>query len=158
LDFRWVDNTCNLLFFGPPGVGKTHLAIALGLKAIEAGYTVSFERIVDLMKLLKNHSVERKSAFRINRILKSDVFIIDEIGYTPIDRREANLFFNMIGEIYEKASVIVTSNKGFDEWSEMMGDEIMTAALLDRLLHHSKIFTLSGESYRLKSKKNGKEE
>jgi len=79
--------------------------------------------------------------------------IIDEIGYTPIEKREANLFFNLISEMYEKQSVIITSNKSFSVWAEMMGDEIMTTALLDRLLHHSRVFNLDGESYRIQKKK-----
>ena len=80
--------------------------------------------------------------------------IIDEIGYTPIEKREANLFFNLVSELYEKASVIITSNKGFDDWAEMMGDEIMTSAMLDRLLHHARIFNLNGKSYRVSGKEN----
>src|SRR5680860_1272449 len=150
LDFLWLDNHSNLLFFGPPGLGKTHLSIALGLKAIQAGYTVCFERVASLIKLLKMADIQRKAGFRVNRILKADLIIIDEIGYTPIERKEANLFFNLISELYEKASVIITSNKRFDEWAEMMGDEVMTVAMLDRLLHHSKVFNLSGESFRIK--------
>jgi len=149
LDFLWLDNHSNLLFFGPPGLGKTHLSIAIGLKAIQAGYTVCFERVASLIKLLKLTDIQRKAAFRVNRILKADLIIIDEIGYTPIERKEANLFFNLISELYEKASVIITSNKRFDEWAEMMGDEVMTVAMLDRLLHHSKVFNLSGESFRI---------
>jgi DNA replication protein DnaC len=149
LDFLWLDNHTNLLFFGPPGLGKTHLSIALGLKAIQAGYTVCFERMATLIKLLKMVDIQRKAGFRLNRILKADLMIIDEIGYTPIERKEANLFFNLISELYEKASVIITSNKSFDEWAEMMGDEVMTVAMLDRLLHHSKVFNLSGESFRI---------
>jgi len=82
--------------------------------------------------------------------MKSDLVIIDEIGYTPIEKREANLFFNLISELYEKTSLIVTSNKSFDAWAEMMGDTVMTTALLDRLLHHARVFTLNGESYRIK--------
>ena len=93
----------NLMFFGPPGVGKTHLSIAL--------------------------------------------------GYTPIDRKEANLFFNLISEMYKRTSIIITSNKDFDQWSEMMGDEIMTTAMLDRLLHHAHVFSLDGGSYRIQEKK-----
>jgi DNA replication protein DnaC len=151
-DLRWLDNHENLLFFGPPGLGKTHLAIAVGIMAVEAGYTVCFERVTNLLKLLKTAEIQRMAAFRINRILKSDLVIIDEIGYTPIERREANLFFNLISELYEKASVIITSNKGFDDWAEMMGDEVMTSAMLDRLLHHAKIFNLNGKSYRVKRK------
>ena len=157
-DCHWIDRKENLLFFGPPGIGKTHLAISLGITAVEKGYTVCFERITNLMKLLKLSDVQRTADFRIRRILKSDLIIIDEIGYTPIDKREANLFFNLISELYEKSSLIITSNKSFEEWAEMMGDEIMTTAMLDRLLHHGKIFNLDGESYRLKEKIKRKEE
>jgi DNA replication protein DnaC len=149
LEFSWLDNHVNILFFGPPGLGKTHLAISLGIKAVEKGYIVSFERMTTLTKLLKTAEVQRMSAFRLNRILKSDLIIIDEIGYSPIDKKEANLFFNIISELYEKKSVIITSNKSFNEWAEMLGDEIMATALLDRLLHHSKIFNLYGLSYRI---------
>ena len=151
-DFRWIDQHENIMFFGPPGLGKTHLSIALGLKAIEAGYSVCFERITSLIKLLKTMEIQRSSTFRINRIMKSSLLIIDEIGYTPIDRKEANLFFNLISEMYERSSVIITSNKGFDQWSEMMGDKIMTTAMLDRLLHHAHVFSLDGDSYRIQEK------
>ena len=151
LDCRWIDNRENLLFFGPPGVGKSHLAIALGVNAVEKGYKVCFERITNLIKLLKTAEIQKKSEYRIKRIMKSDVMVIDEIGYTPIEKREANLFFNLISEMYEKASIIITSNKSFESWAEMMGDAIMTAAMLDRLLHHARVFTLDGESYRIKN-------
>jgi len=152
LDCRWIDNKENVLFFGPPGIGKTHLSIALGVVAVEKGYKVCFERITNLIKLLKTSEIQKTSEYRIKRIMKSDLVIIDEIGYTPIEKREANLFFNLISETYEKASIIVTSNKSFDAWAEMMGDSVMTTALLDRLLHHARVFTLDGESYRIKNK------
>jgi DNA replication protein DnaC len=151
-DCRWIDRKENLLFFGPPGIGKTHLALAFGINAIEKGYTVCFEKITNLIRILKVSEIQKTAEFRIRKILKSNVFIIDEIGYTPIERKEANMFFNLISELYEKSSIIITSNKSFDSWSEMMGDNVMTAALLDRLLHHAKIFNLDGESYRLKDK------
>jgi len=154
LDFTWLDNHENILFFGPPGLGKTHLAIAIGYKAIQAGYTVCFERVKNLIKILKMAEIQRTAGFRVNRILRSDLTIIDEIGYTPIERKEANLFFNLISELYEKSSVIITSNKKFDDWAEMMGDEVMTAAMLDRLLHHSKVFNLSGKSFRITGKED----
>lgn len=153
LDFRWIDNNVNLLFLGPPGVGKTHLSVSLALKALEKGYKVCFERASNLIKLLKTAEIQRSSTFRINRIMKSSLLIIDEIGYTPIDRKEANLFFNLISELYERTSIIVTSNKGFDQWSEMMGDEVMTTAMLDRLLHHAQVYSISGESYRISQRK-----
>lgn len=156
LDFRWLDNHENVLFFGPPGLGKTHLSISLGMKAVEQGYTVCFEKIINLIKLLKTQEIQRSAGFRVNRILRSDLLIIDEIGYTPIDRKEANLFFNLVSELYEKKSIVITSNKGFESWAEMMGDSVMTTALLDRLLHHARVFTLDGESYRIN--KNKKEE
>ena len=152
LDCRWIDNRGNVLFFGPPGIGKTHLAIAFGVAAAEKGYKVCFERITNLIKLLKTAEIQKTSEYRIRRIMKSDLMIIDEIGYTPIEKREANLFFNMISEMYEKLSIIVTSNKSFDSWAEMMGDSVMTTALLDRLLHHARVFTMDGESYRIKNK------
>ena len=152
LDMRWLDNHENLLFFGPPGIGKTHLAISFGVKAVEAGYTVCFERITNLIRLLKIAEIQKNAEFRIKRIMKADLLIIDEIGYTPIERKEANLFFNLISELYEKSSIIITSNKSFGSWSEMMGDEVMTVALLDRLLHHAKVFNMDGKSYRIQGK------
>jgi len=98
--------------------------------------------MTNLVRLLKTAEIQRSAAFRVNRLLKSDVAIIDEIGYTPIERKEANLFFNLVSELYEKTSLIITSNKSFDAWAEMMGDEVMTTALLDRLLHHAKVLSL----------------
>lgn len=93
------------------------------------------------------------AGFRLRKILKSKMFIIDEIGYTPIEKREANLFFTLISEMYEKQSIIITSNKSFSVWAEMMGDEIMTTALIDPFLHHARIFSLQGESYRIQNTK-----
>jgi DNA replication protein DnaC len=151
IDCRWIDNCENILFFGPPGIGKTHLSIALGVNAVEYGYKVCFEKMTGLIRLLKTSEVQRSAGYRVNRILKSNLVIIDEIGYTPIEKKEANLFFNLISEMHENTSVIITSNKGFDDWSEMMGDTVMTTALLDRLLHHARVFNLDGDSYRIKS-------
>ncbi len=153
LDFAWIDKKENILFFGPPGLGKTHIAIALGFKAIEKWYSVCFERVSNLMKILKTAGLQRISGFRLNKILTSALLIIDEIGYIPIERKESNLFFNLVSEMYEKQSIIITSNKSFAVWAEMMCDEIMTTAMLDRLLHHAHIFTLEDEYCRLSNRK-----
>lgn len=154
VDCRWIDNSENILFFGPPGIGKTHLSIALGVSAVEKGYKVCFEKMTNLIRLLKTAEVQKTSGYRINRISRANLLIIDEIGYTPIEKKEANYFFNLISELHENTSIIITSNKSFDSWAEMMGDTIMTTALLDRLLHHARVFTLDGKSYRIKDKIN----
>ncbi|MDH3575930.1 MAG: IS21-like element helper ATPase IstB [Desulfobacteraceae bacterium] len=152
VDCSWLDRHENILLFGPPGIGKTHIAIALGMNCLAKGYTVCFERVTNLMRLLKMAGIQKSAEFRLNRIMKANLIIIDEIGYTPIDRKEANMFFNLVSEVYEKSSIIITSNKSFENWAEMLGDQVMTTALLDRLLHHAKIFNMNGDSYRLPKK------
>ena len=152
-DCSWVDRHENLLLFGPPGLGKTHLAIALGHVAVHKGFKVCYERMTGLIRILSRADVSRSAQFRLSRLEKSDLVIIDEIGYTPIERTEANLFFTFVSDLYERTSIAITSNKGFETWAELLGDEVMTSALLDRLMHHAKIFSLSGESYRISSRK-----
>ncbi|HQN20652.1 MAG TPA: ATP-binding protein, partial [Syntrophobacteraceae bacterium] len=134
----------------PPGVGKSMLAIGLGLEAINAGYSVCFERMASLVDIIDTARVSRASNFRLKRIRKADLIIIDEIGFTPIKKDQANSFFNLVSEMYEKTSIIFTTNKEIGQWAEVMGDPVLTTALLDRILHHSKCFSLRGESYRIK--------
>jgi DNA replication protein DnaC len=122
----------------------------IGYEAVKKGYRVSFVNMDELMKRLKLEATSPRSRQKVKRLMASDLVIIDEIGFVPISRQEANLFFQLISALYEQASLIITSNKGFEDWAELMGDPVITTAILDRIAHHSEIFNLSGESYRLK--------
>lgn len=154
LDFEWLEQAFNLVFLGPPGVGKTHLANGIGIKAINSGYKVKFIDMDQLIKVLKTQEVVKKSRLEMKKIKKTDLLIIDEIGYLPITKDEANKFFKLITELYEQTSIIITSNKGFGKWAEIMGDQVITTAILDRIMHHSEIFNLTGKSYRLECRDN----
>lgn len=149
-ELSWLDNLGNLVFAGPPGLGKTMVATGLGLHAINSGYTVCFEKMVNLVKILDNAETERSAGFRLKNLKKAQLLIIDEIGYTPITRSQANRFFTFISDTYESSSIIFTTNKEIMDWAEMMGDPVLTTALLDRILHHANCFSFRGESYRLK--------
>lgn len=154
-ELNWIDTASNILFVGPPGLGKTMLALGLGLEAINAGYSVCYERMVGLIGLLDDAKRQRQAAFRLRRLLKADLVIIDEIGYVPITREQANAFFSFVSDLYERSSIIVTSNKDVGQWAEVLGDPVLATALLDRLLHHCRCFSLRGESYRLKHPEPG---
>lgn len=149
----FVERAHNVVILGPPGVGKTHLAVALGVKAVDAGYSVQFVTLETLMTRL----VKAKHENRLDRALKQlgypKVLIIDEIGYLPLSREEASLFFRLIVRRYERASLIVTSNKSFLDWGEVFNDHVLATAVLDRLLHHATTLNIKGESYRLKEKR-----
>lgn len=149
-ELNWIDTNANIVLAGPPGLGKTMIAVGLGLEAINSGYTVCFERMSSFVKILDNAETERSAGFRLRNIRKAQLVIIDEIGYTPISRAQANRFFTFISDTYETTSIIFTTNKEITEWAEMMGDPVLTTAMLDRILHHAACFSLRGESYRLK--------
>ncbi len=148
-DLSWLDNGGNIVLAGPPGLGKTMVAVGLGLHAINNGYTVCFEKMVSLVRILDNAETERTAGFRLRTLKKAQLIIIDEIGYTPISRSQANRFFTFISDTYETSSIIFTTNKEITDWAEMMGDPVLTTALLDRILHHANCFSFKGESYRL---------
>ena len=152
LDFEWLEQAFNLIFLGPPGVGKSHMAHALGLKAIESGYKVIFISMDYLIKVLKTQEIIKKSQTMFNKLKKADLVIIDEFGYLPVSKAEANLFFQLITDFYEQTSIIITSNKSFSKWAEVLGDQVITTAILDRIMHHSEIFNLTGKSYRLENR------
>lgn len=149
-ELNWLDNKGNLVFAGPPGLGKTMIACGLGLQAINSGYTVGFEKMVNLIKLLDTCETDRTAGFRVKNLKKAQMIIIDEIGYTPISRAQANRFFTFVSDTYETSSLVFTTNKEIADWAEMMGDPVLTTALLDRILQHATCFSFTGESYRLK--------
>jgi DNA replication protein DnaC len=150
-DLTFIRQNGNIIFLGPPGVGKTHLAVSLALKACQAGISIYFTNMEDLIKKLKkDHEAGRPGKGR--SYYKSSLVIVDEVGYTPINREECNLFFRFIANRYEKASTIVTSNKAFSDWTELFHDPVIVTAILDRLLHHSTVINIRGNSYRLMGK------
>jgi DNA replication protein DnaC len=149
----FVERGENVVFLGPPGVGKTHLAIALGIKAVEAGHRVLFLTLDELLTRLRKASAEQRLDKVLQQLTYPKVLILDELGYLPMNRAESSLFFRLVTRRYERASLILTSNKGFADWGEVLGDSVMATAILDRLLHHATTVNIKGESYRLKEKR-----
>lgn len=141
----------NILFLGPPGVGKSHLGTALGVKAVQCGFRVLYRRLDDLIRMLREDVTKARAQVRRRGYYRARLLVIDDMGFDPLTLTEANSFFHLISRLYENSSVILTSNKAFRDWPGVFaGDEVMVTAILDRLLHHSHVINIQGRSWRLK--------
>jgi len=154
LDF--VTGRDNVVFLGPPGTGKTHLSIGLGIRACQAGHRVAFATAAEWVDRLGDAHTKGRLHDELTRLGRIPLLVIDEVGYIPFEAEAANLFFQLVSSRYERASVVVTSNKPFGRWGEVFGDDTVAAAMIDRLVHHADVVSLRGDSYRLKGRDLGR--
>jgi DNA replication protein DnaC len=149
----WVTGKANIALLGPPGVGKTHIAVSLAVAACQAGYSVYFTSVDDLVRQLREAETTGRFAKKLQTYLKPAVLVLDEVGYLPLSRAEANMVFQPVSRRYERGSIIVTSNKAFSDWGPVFGDDdVLATAILDRLLHHCDVVPINGPSWRLKDR------
>jgi DNA replication protein DnaC len=150
---RFVANGENVLLLGPPGVGKTHLAIALGVAAIQQAISVYFTTMVDLLEVIRRDAKEDRLAHRLDTLSRPKLLIVDEMGYFPLDRLAAQFLFHLVSRRYQKGAIILTSNKSYGDWGDIFADQVLATAILDRLLHFSTTINIRGQSYRLREKR-----
>lgn len=146
----------NVVFLGPPGTGKTHLSIGLGIRACQAGHRVLFATAAQWVARLAEAHAAGKLQDELVKLSRVPVLVVDEVGYIPFEAEAANLFFQLVSSRYERASLIVTSNKPFGRWGEVFGDDVVAAAMIDRLVHHAEVISMKGDSYRLKNRDLGR--
>lgn len=150
-ELSWLENGFNLIMLGAPGVGKSHLSVGLGIEALNNGYKVRFITMADLIHTLKTQEISTISRNSIKRIVGSDLLILDDLMFMAMEKQEANLFFQLVNKLYGQTSIIITSNKGPEDWGELLGDPAITTAILDRLVHKCEIINIHDkESYRMK--------
>lgn len=149
---RFLEKKLNALILGPPGVGKTHLAVGVSMEAVKRGYLVRYVTLDDLVRDLRKADQLGKLREKLSHYQRPHLLVCDEVGYLPLDREDANRFFQLINRRYRKGSMIVTSNKRVSEWTELLGEEVLAAAILDRLLHDAEVLVINGPSYRLRGR------
>ena len=153
-ELHWVDQNFNIILMGPSGVGKTFIATGLAFDAIKAGYSAIFRPMEQLIRILKLKDVTRSEKIEYKNIIKANLLVIDDLMMFPVEKDDANRLFHLINQLHEQTAIVITTNKGPKQWAELMGDQVLATAILDRLLFRCQVINLDGKSYRMQNKKS----